>query len=242
MNFRAKILFLKYLHFGRKRGLIWIGRLGRIVILLGLFHQSLLEAEKIDLIYSTQHFNFITRNLSSEKSRDFFTSFYDRIFEIPKFLTLLHWLKLVYDRKCRLAKPGPTSGLPKKISKIQFSIFEVIYNILQLLKVVCHKLSQAVTSCHKLVQTVTSCQKIHLNLQISCPGMLNNKNFIELKMFFKSPKLTVEFTLLNEIDELELGELELGDCWRCWWVATLALLDLGEFWNSNWRQIRNVIF
>ena len=42
--------------------------------------------------------------------------------------------------------------------------------------------------------------------------MLNNKNFIELKMFFKSPKLTVEFTLLNEIDELELGELELGDC------------------------------
>ena len=118
----------------------------------------------------------------------------------------------MYDRKCRLAKPGPTSGLPKKISKIQFSIFEVIYNILQLLKVVCHKLSQAVTSCHKLVQTVTSCQKIHLNLQISCPGMLNNKNFIELKMFSKSPKLTVEFTLLNEIDELELGELELGDC------------------------------
>mgnify|MGYP001164285429 CR=1 FL=1 len=73
-------------------------------------------------------------------------------------------------------------------------------------------MSQAVTSCHKLVQTVTSCQKIHLNLQISCPGMLNNKNFIELKMFSKSPKLTVEFTLLNEIDELELGELELGDC------------------------------
>ena len=49
-------------------------------------------------------------------------------------------------------------------------------------------------------------------IAVRCPGMLNNKNFTEFKIFFKSPKLTVEFTLLNEIDELELGELELGDC------------------------------
>ena len=58
--------------------------------------------------------------------------------------------------------------------------------------------------------------------------MLLLKHLIFREIF----QLNSEFTLLNEMEEFEVG-LVVGDSWCCWWVATLALLDLGEFYKGT---------